>query len=491
MLVDKDSMSEIIEIAEIIKALNEGTIKESNFNFNLDASASPEMSALNTQVKRLLQNYSLMKKSMELMAGDNFNFELPNSNNFFSPLALLKDKMENSADQINLNNGKKLLENFENTQLLFYRLNPNGIITHMGKLISKCTGFLAEELIGEPLEKLLFNPKDKTELWNQLFEKKELKDYELILKNKEDREIYVSINAFLKFDGKNEPFEIEGSMFDITERKTNEEARERLLEELEVSRQQIEEEAVELIRLNTQLEQSEEKLQELNDSKDKFFSIIGHDLKNPFQAITKLSEILKDDFSELDDEEKIQFIEMIIEASQSAYQLLENLLTWSRSQTGRIDFVLETVQLNLIASNVVQLLLPQAESKQIVLSSNITPELAVKADKNMLNTILRNLTSNAIKFTNPGGMVNIIAMEQEDYIQLSVEDSGIGLTEEDMQKLFKVGIKNSEIGRSKEKGTGLGLILCKEFVEKHGGKIWVESEFNKGTKIKFTIPKAV
>jgi signal transduction histidine kinase len=258
---------------------------------------------------------------------------------------------------------------------------------------------------------------------------------------------------------------------------------------LEVSRQQVEDEAAKLVHLNAQLEESEEKLKELNDSKDKFFSIIGHDLKNPFQAILNLSEILKNEFADLNDEEKLQFIEMIGEASESAHRLLENLLAWSRSQTGRIDFTLEPIQLKKVVANVVHLLLPQAENKHITLIGEISPTIMVNADRNMLDTILRNLTSNAIKFTNQDGTVKILAVEEEDFIQLSVADNGIGLTEIDKNKLFKVGVKNSEIGRSKEKGTGLGLILCKEFVEKHGGKIWVESEINKGTEFKFTIPK--
>lgn len=490
MLVDKESALELIEIAEAIKELNHGSIRKSLFTIEVDKSLSPELAVLINHTKKLIKNYELMKKSMELMVNGNFIVDIPKGNHFNTPLVQLKEYLLKIKNQQSYEIENKFYKNYLSKCIVIFKININGILTYIGKTITKYTAFSPEELIGEKVEKLLFNPKDKTELWKQLLEKKELNDCELILRNKDDREVYVLINARLNYDNNNVPVEIEGSMSDITEWKANEEAHERLLEELEVSRQQIEEEAVELIRLNTQLEESEEKLQELNNSKDKFFSIIGHDLKNPFQAISNLSEILKNEFSELNDEEKIQFIEMIIEASQSAYQLLENLLTWSRSQTGRIDFTLEPIQLKLIVSNVVQLLLPQAESKSIILTSNVPPAIIVKADKNMLNTIIRNLTSNAIKFTNPKGSVNINAIELEDSIQISVEDNGIGLTESDIQKLFKVGVKNCEIGRSKEKGTGLGLILCKEFVEKHNGKIWVESEINEGTKMKFTIPKS-
>ena len=140
--------------------------------------------------------------------------------------------------------------------------------------------------------------------------------------------------------------------------------------------------------------------------------------------------------------------------------------------------------------NVLRLLLAQATNKSISLAADISPVIIVSADKNMLDTILRNLTSNAIKFTNAGGVVRIFAEEKEGFVKISVSDNGLGLSSSDIDKLFKIGVKNIEIGRSAEKGTGLGLILCKEFVEKHGGQIWVESEPNKGSTFHFTMPKA-
>lgn len=377
----------------------------------------------------------------------------------------------------------------KNVKDIFFRTDLNGVVSYINQSIENYSGYSVDELIGKPFEFVFFNPKEREEMFKRILLNKEISDFEIILKDKEDNEVYTSVNARLIFDKTGNPIEVEGSMHDITERKLDEEARLRLLEELEVSRQQVEDEAAKLVQLNVQLEESEEKLKELNDSKDMFFSIIGHDLKNPFQAILNLSEILKNEFTDLNDEEKIQFIEMIGEAAQSAQRLLENLLTWSRSQTGRIDFTLEPLQLKKVVANIVHLLLPQAENKHINLIGEISPAIMVNADRNMLDTIIRNLASNAIKFTNPQGTVRINAEEEEDFVLISVADNGIGLTEADKKKLFKVGVKNSEIGKSKEKGTGLGLILCKEFVEKHGGRIWVESEIDKGTKFKFTISK--
>ena len=137
----------------------------------------------------------------------------------------------------------------------------------------------------------------------------------------------------------------------------------------------------------------------------------------------------------------------------------------------------------------IQLLNSQASKKNIELVTDINSAYMVNADKNMLDTILRNLVSNAIKFTNVGGMVKVIASEVDEMIQIGVTDTGIGLSEDDLSKLFRIDVQNSQIGTSKEKGTGLGLILCKEFVERHGGRIWVESEIGKGSQFNFTIPK--
>jgi signal transduction histidine kinase len=268
-----------------------------------------------------------------------------------------------------------------------------------------------------------------------------------------------------------------------------EEGKERLLEELEISRDQVEEEAGKLVQLNAQLEQSEEKLRQINAAKDKLFSIIGHDLKNPFYVITSYADILYDDYETLSNEERLEFVKIIQETSGNAHKLLENLLHWSRSQTGRIEFVPEPLILRRLISNSVQLLSSQAAKKNIELTYSAAPSIIVMADKNMLDTVIRNLLSNAIKFTCINGSVTVRAEESGQNCIVSVQDTGIGLTESDKQKLFRIDVNNTEIGHSKEKGTGLGLILCKEFVERHNGTIWVESEPGKGSNFRFMLPK--
>lgn len=279
------------------------------------------------------------------------------------------------------------------------------------------------------------------------------------------------------------------TIYDIGAEKEQIEEREKLLEELAVSRAQIEEEAARYIQINIQLEESEAKLKESNATKDKFFSIIGHDLKNPLFVIQSMSEILETEFDEITPEERLEFIRAIRESSKNAFSLLEDLLHWARCQTGRIDYNPEPVHLKQLAAKCISLLEAHAIKKNIHLINAVDATHILLADKFMVETVIRNLTSNALKFTPEGGTIKINSKPVDDFIQISVEDTGIGLSESDKQKLFRIDVKNSEIGRSKEKGTGLGLILCKEFVEKHGGKIWVESELEKGSQFIFTIPK--
>ncbi|MFZ5948928.1 MAG: PAS domain-containing sensor histidine kinase [Stygiobacter sp.] len=279
------------------------------------------------------------------------------------------------------------------------------------------------------------------------------------------------------------------TIYDIGEEKEKNDERERLLEELSLSRSQIEEEAARYVQINTQLEISEAKLKEANATKDKFFSIIGHDLKNPLFVIQSMSEILETEFDEISPQERLEFIRAIRESSKNAYTLLEDLLHWARCQSGRIDYNPEPVHLKQLVGKCINLLEAHAIKKQINLINAVDSTHIIMADKFMIDTVIRNLTSNALKFTPQGGTVKIVSKIIDGFIEIAVEDTGIGLSEEDRKKLFRIDVKNSEIGRSKEKGTGLGLILCKEFVEKHGGKIWVESELEKGSKFKFTIPK--
>ena len=234
-----------------------------------------------------------------------------------------------------------------------------------------------------------------------------------------------------------------------------------------------------------------EELKELNQTKDKFFSIIAHDLRNPFITIMGFSDILLSDYKELNDEERQFYIEEMKKSAELSHDLLQNLLQWSRSQTGRINFNSTSIDLLEIVDENFELLYKAAEKKNLALKKNVSPGLSIFADKAMLNTIFRNLLTNAIKFSNAGGLIELSAIEAGKFVEISVSDSGVGMDKKRMDELFKIENTISTRGTDNEVGTGLGLILCKEFVEKHGGKISVQSQEGKGSKFTFTFPIAV
>ncbi len=254
------------------------------------------------------------------------------------------------------------------------------------------------------------------------------------------------------------------------------------------SMKKVKEQNLMLSQHQAEIESQNEKLIELNATKDKFFNIIAHDLKNPFNGILGLTDLIVSYKEKYDLKGIIQYVELINESAHGAFKLLENLLQWARSQTGGIDFKPENFKLVNLVSDVIGLSENMATSKNITINAEISRNLIIFADENMLNTILRNLLTNAIKFTKKDGKIIITATEQDTDIQITVSDTGIGMNEDKMKRLFKISEKVSTLGTEKETGTGLGLILCKEFVAKHGGRIWVESEVGKGSTFKFTIP---
>jgi len=238
-----------------------------------------------------------------------------------------------------------------------------------------------------------------------------------------------------------------------------------------------------------QIKQKNNQLIELNATKDKFFSIIAHDLKNPFNSILGLSDLLATNFDKYNKEKIIHFINSINNVAQNTFKLLENLLEWSSSQTGKIEFKPQLFILETLIIDIIELTKSNSLAKNIEISYEINESIQIFADKNMINTVLRNLVTNAIKFTNKNGIIKILASYFENNILISVIDNGVGMSEDTINKLFKINEKITNIGTENESGTGLGLILCKEFIEKHKGKIWVESIKNEGSTFKFIIPK--
>ena len=259
--------------------------------------------------------------------------------------------------------------------------------------------------------------------------------------------------------------------------------------ELERKNEQITQQNDQLVETLNSLSKREKELKEANITKDKFFSIIAHDIKNPFSSILGFSNLLKEDFDNLSREELKKYAGFISESSENLYKLLENLLQWSRSQTNKIEFNPENFDMSGLLKNNVALYKNSAIRKEIKISIDLKNKVEVFADKGMVDVIVRNLLSNAIKFTKKKGRIEISAIENPEKIQIGIIDNGVGIQQSEIAKLFRIDSKVKTAGTDNEQGTGLGLIICKEFVERNGGEIWVESRENIGSRFFFTLPK--
>lgn len=237
----------------------------------------------------------------------------------------------------------------------------------------------------------------------------------------------------------------------------------------------------------TQVKNQHKELELLNQEKDKLFSILAHDLRNPFHGIIGLSKILVDD-PDIVADQKVLILEGIHRTAQNTYALLENLLAWAKSQTNTVQFKPEALDLNEIIQTSIREVITNAEFKDISLNSQVEKGIKVFADKNMLTAILRNLLSNAIKFTPRSGRISILHIIQEENIIVSVRDSGIGMDAITLRQLFSENRFHSLSGTENEKGTGLGLIICKDLVGRHKGQLWAESKPGRGTTFSFSIP---
>lgn len=242
------------------------------------------------------------------------------------------------------------------------------------------------------------------------------------------------------------------------------------------------------VKTHVELKRSREKLQELVATKDMFFSIIAHDLRSPFATISAFISLIAKYFGEIPKEEIDELLESLKETSDSTRELLDNLLQWSRSQTGTIQFKPELIAIGEMVKSNLGLLTETAENKQITLKSKLDFTGEIKIDKDMINLVIRNLVTNALKFTPSGGEITVATQKTDHTVEISVNDTGVGIAPEMIPRLFSVADKISTKGTAGEKGSGLGLILCKEFVEKHGGKLVVESRVGEGSSFKIQLP---
>jgi signal transduction histidine kinase len=243
-------------------------------------------------------------------------------------------------------------------------------------------------------------------------------------------------------------------------------------------------------RINAEklLEKQAEELIKLNATKDKFLSIIAHDLKNPFNAIIGFSDLMIQSFDDLDNETLLQGLNTIETAAKQAYKLLENLLAWAQNQTGSSPFRPEILNLNSQLEESLKIINSSAKIKGISVVNSIKKSIHIFADKNMLDSILRNLILNAIKFSYKGGKVKISAIEKDQEIRVSVKDYGVGIQPDKQTAIFQIDKQTITLGTENEQGTGLGLILCKDFVLRHNGTIWVESIPGNGSNFIFSLP---
>lgn len=235
-------------------------------------------------------------------------------------------------------------------------------------------------------------------------------------------------------------------------------------------------------------ERQDFKIKKLLDDKNQFFSIIAHDLRGPLGSSAGLSEILTQNIEEYSREEIKEIIEMLHESNKNSYKLLENLLDWSKVQTGMIEFSPKRILLNTLIKENVELNKNAALNKNISLSFESSELIEVEADKNMIDTIVRNLLTNAIKFTDKHGEITVKFKKKHQKVEISIADNGIGIPDNIKDKLFKINGKVTQRGTENESGSGLGLLLCSEFIKMHQGKIWTESEHGKGSTFKFTLP---
>lgn len=365
------------------------------------------------------------------------------------------------TEQIVKDSEKKIKESEENLKEIINNV-PLAVFVHReGKIIlvnhyaEKYTGYTKQELLSmfvTDIDKQAIARNDAEKIWKQVPKGKQFK-----LETTHQRKDGSEYPAEIHFTGimyHNEPAII-AIVQDITERK-----------------------------------RAENLLRELNATKDKFLNIIAHDLKNPFNSILTFSEMLSRNIEKYDKERMKSLIDTVYSSAKNTYKLLENLLEWSRSQTGKINFNPEKTKLRNVVIEMTGVVENQAKNKQITVENQVPDEFMVYADRNMLSTIIRNLISNAVKFTHRNGKVCINAEQKDEQIVVRVSDTGIGMSTEKQKKLFNISEKIQMRGTENEAGTGIGLILCKEFVEKHSGKIWIESAEGKGSIFYFTLKKA-
>jgi PAS domain S-box-containing protein len=353
---------------------------------------------------------------------------------------------------------------FESSGIGMAMLAPDGHFNKVNQVFCEIMGYDESELLNKNFRDIT-HPADMEKSVDAT--KELLKDdssesisIEKRYLHKSDEIVWALTTISLIRDTIGKPIYFIAQVQDITERKRNEEKLEKYAEELKT----------------------------LNASKDKFFSIISHDLRSPFNSLLGITEFIAQSFDEMSPLDIKENISMIYQSTQKVYNLILNLLEWSRLQAGRFELVKEKINLNELIESTVGFYQYLADEKQINFTNQAHNNIDVNADRYMIETVLRNLITNAIKFTPKGGTISVSAIKTSNNARITVSDNGVGISAENQKKLFRIDTQFKSDGTAKEKGTGLGLILCKEFVEKNGGNISVESREDEGSNFFFTVP---
>ncbi len=432
--------------------------------------------------------------------------------NEFASIAVYNDITEMREIQEALKSSEEkyrsLIENLK-YEYFFYRHKLDGVFEYISPSIKNVLGYSQEEFMTHFSKYLTDNPINK-----EVNKKTELSikgiqqlpyELEIFDSNKNIHILEVSETPLTDIEGN--VIAVEGIAHDITKQKKAEETINQQLEEITVQNEEIrstneeihavnddlERRIKEINRLNENLKISENELRASNAQKDKFFSLLAHDLRSPIGNFLQISELLKLNYEELSKNQINSFFDNLYTLADNTFKLLDNLLMWSRSQLGRLEIKNENINLFKIVEDVVVLFEENLVSKKVRLFNEIPEELNINTDLNVIQTVFRNLISNAIKFSYSGGLVTVNAkIEKNDinnnaYIIVSVKDTGVGIPKDKIDKIFDIDVDYTTIGTKSEKGTGLGLILCKELIEKNGDKIWVGSEEGGGSTFYFTL----
>lgn len=407
--------------------------------------------------------------------------------------AIFEDISENKLAEQEILKFHRAVES--STESIFMT-NLDGVITYTNPEFEKLYGYSSDEIVGKTTPRILKGGILKTEdyeyFWQSILKKQSV-HLEILNKTKDGRLLTIESSANPILNEKDERIGFIAIQRDISDRKAKEKEHHRLFVELADAKLKAEENLLLKNHLIEELSETKVRLEKTNSEKDKFFSIIAHDLKSPFSGFIGLTKIIAEDINELSTFEIQEHSKSMLDSANNLFSLLENLLEWSRMQRDMIKFTPKISSLTSIVLHNIEIERITALNKDIRIESNITDDIQIMCDEFMLNTVLRNLISNAIKFTKKGGKIVIgTRLKLDDgFAEVYIRDNGIGMSASLIDKLFKIDQEVSRPGTDNETSTGLGLLLCKDFIEKHEGKIWAESIVGMGSTFHIVLPNHI